>query len=149
MIGRLIDKILDLRVFRSFKVRTTPRWIILLLDMAIVLACYACTVLADNYSQFHPTGSMQVISVGVVVLLVYFIITFFTKTYTCVIRLSVIEDLYRIFMAVAAATIILIAANAVYQGITGSSFVKYWNLLVIGALSFSISRDVFSSVPTR
>ncbi len=138
MIGRFIDKILDLRIFRSFKVRTTPRWIILLLDMAIVLACYACTVLADSYSQFHPTDSMRVISVGALVLLVYFVITFFTKTYTCVIRLSVIEDLYRIFMAVVAATAILIIINAVYQGITGASFVKYWNLLIIGALSFSI-----------
>ena len=88
MIGRFIDKILDLRIFRSFKVRTTPRWIILLLDMAIVLACYACTVLADSYSQFHPTDSMRVISVGALVLLVYFVITFcsflhFQELYLC------------------------------------------------------------------
>ena len=138
MISKFIDKILDLKMFRSFKVRTTPRWIILLLDMLIVMACYACTVLADNYAQVHPTGSMHVIFVGALVLLVYFVVTFVSKTYTCVIRLSVIEDLYRIFMAVVVATFLLIAANAVYQAVTGVSFVKYWNLLVIGALSFSI-----------
>ncbi len=138
MITRLIDKILDLKMFRSFKVRTTPRWIILLLDMVIVLVCYACTVLADTYSQIHPTGSMHVLQVGGIVLFVYFFVTFISKTYTCVIRLSVIEDLYRIFMAVAIATTLLIGINAVYQGFTGHSFVKYWNLLVIGALSFSI-----------
>ena len=138
MITRIIDKILDLKVFRSFKVRTTPRWIILLLDMVIVLVCYACTVLADTYSQIHPTGSMHVLQVGGIVLFVYFFVTFISKTYTCVIRLSVIEDLYRIFMAVAIATTLLIGINAVYQGFTGHSFVKYWNLLVIGALSFSI-----------
>ena len=138
MIGRFIDKILDLRLFRSFRVKTTPRWIILLLDMVIVLTSYCCTVLADSYSQFHPTDSMKVLLVGAVVLVVYFIITFVSKTYTCVIRLSVIEDLYRIFMAVVASTVVLICFNAVYQGVTGSSFVKYWNLLVIGALSFSV-----------
>ncbi len=138
MIEKIIDKILGLGIFRSFKVRTTPRWIILLLDMAIVLISYACTVLADNFALVHPAGSMHVLAVGAIVLLVYFIVTFVSKTYTCVIRLSVIEDLYRIFMAVVVATSILIVANAVYQAITGASFVKYWNLLVIGALSFSM-----------
>ena len=138
MIGRLIDKILNLKVFRSYRVKTTPRWIILLLDMVIVAASYACTVMADNYSQFHLTSSMKVMSVGLLVLLVYFIVTSVSKTYMYVIRLSVIEDLYRVFMSVASATAILIVINAVYQGVTGTSFVKYWNIFVIGALSFSL-----------
>ena len=138
MIGRLIDKILNLRIFRSFRVRTTPRWIILLLDMVIVAASYACTVMADNYSQFYLTSSIRVLTVGVLVLLVYFIVTSVSKTYMYVIRLSVIEDLYRVFMAVVSATVILIAINAIYQGVNGTSFVKYWNILVIGALSFSL-----------
>jgi len=45
-----INKLLDLRIFRAFKVRSTPRWIILLLDMLIVMACYISTVIADMYS---------------------------------------------------------------------------------------------------
>ena len=138
MIDKYINKILDLRIFRSFKVKTTPRWIILMLDMVIVLVCYACTVLADSYNQIHPTGSMHVIVAGVIILLVYFLVTFISKTYTCVIRLSVIEDLYRVFMAVVVSTTLLIVANAVYQAVTGVSFVKYWNLVVIAALSFSV-----------
>jgi len=129
---------MNLSVLRSFKVKTTPRWIILLLDMIIVAVSYVCTVMADNYSQHLLTTPMRVLTVGVLVLLVYFIIAFVSKTYMYVIRLSVIEDLYRVFMAVVSATVILIAINAGYQITTGASFVKYWNILVIGALSFSM-----------
>ena len=48
---RLLNKLLDLRIFRSFKVKTTPRWIILLLDMLIVMGCFIATVVADIYSK--------------------------------------------------------------------------------------------------
>ena len=39
-----------MRIFRAFRVKTTPRWIILLLDMLIVSVCYIVTVVADMYS---------------------------------------------------------------------------------------------------
>ena len=94
---RLINKLLELRLLRSFKVKTTPRWIILLLDMLIVLISYASTVVADIYSTGTPGQSGTTLLVGLLVLLYYFIVTYISKSYTCVIRLSVIEDLYRIF----------------------------------------------------
>ena len=105
---RLINKLLELRLLRSFKVKTTPRWIILLLDMLIVLVSYASTVVADIYSTGTPGQSGTTLLVGLLVLLYYFIVTYISKSYTCVIRLSVIEDLYRIFMVVAISTVMLV-----------------------------------------
>ena len=123
---------------RSFKVKTTPRWIILLLDMLIVLVSYASTVVADIYSTGTPGQSGTTLLVGLLVLLYYFIVTYISKSYTCVIRLSVIEDLYRIFMVVAISTVMLVLTDGIWLAFTGHSFIKFWNILVIGALSFSM-----------
>ncbi len=135
---RLINKLLELRLLRSFKVKTTPRWIILLLDMLIVLVSYASTVVADIYSTGTPGQSGTTLLVGLLVLLYYFIVTYISKSYTCVIRLSVIEDLYRIFMVVAISTVMLVLTDGIWLAFTGHSFIKFWNILVIGALSFSM-----------
>ncbi len=135
---RLIDKLLDLRLFRSFKVRTTPRWIILLLDMLIVLFCFVATVVADIYSMHSVIAPSTIILNAFLVLAVYFFVTYISKSYTCVIRLSVIEDLYRIFMAIVVSTLLLAGINIMKLAITGVPFMKFWNILIIGALSFSI-----------
>ena len=129
---------MDLRILRSFKVKTTPRWIILLLDMLIVLTSYVATVIADMYSLHIVTTALNTLFVGAIVVGVCFIVSYISKSYTCVIRLSVIEDLYRIFMVVVISTIILSIINAIWLAITHHELMKFWNILVIGALSFSV-----------
>ena len=135
---RLINKLLDLRLFRSFKVKTTPRWIILLLDMLIVLVSFVATVVAGMYSQHTVIPSSTILLHASIVLAVYFVISYVSKSYTCVIRLSVIEDLYRIFMVIAFSTLILIAINVGVLVFTGTTFMRFWDVLVIGAISFSM-----------
>ena len=127
---------MDLRLFRSFKVKTTPRWIILLLDMLIVMISFAATVLAGMFSVH--TSAATILTNAFIVFAVYFAVTYISKSYTCVIRLSVIEDLYRIFMAIAFSTLVLFILNVGKQMITGTTFFKYWDILVIGAMSFSL-----------
>ena len=136
---RLIYKLLDLRIFRSFKVRTTPRWIILLLDMLIVMVSYASTVFfGDIYSMHVVPVAIDIIVNAQIVLAVYFVVSYISKSYTCVIRLSVIEDLYRIFMVIAVSTILLACINIIFQVVGGKWLMKFWNIFVIGALSFSL-----------
>ena len=135
---QLLNKLMDLRILRSFKVRTTPRWIILLLDMVIVLISYAATVIADTYSLHIVTGPLNVLFVAAIVIGVYFVVSYISKSYTCVIRLSVIEDLYRIFIAVIIASVILCVINALWLVFAHAELIKFWNILVIGALSFSM-----------
>ena len=138
MIEKLINNILDLKVFRTFKVRTTPRWIILLLDMLIVICSFAATVVAGMYSTGALIDRNDIIINGVVVLVVYFLVSYISKSYTCVIRLSVIEDLYRIFMVVAVSISLLVGINLLRLALWNTSSLHFWDILVIGAFSFSL-----------
>ena len=135
---KLINKILELRIFRAFKVRTTPRWIILLLDMLIVMTSYVATVVAGIYSQHTVTAPLSILYNGFIVFMVYFLVTYVSKSYTWVIRMSVIEDLYRVFMVIAVSTLLLVVLNAGRLVLFGVVFLKFWDILVIGAVSFSM-----------
>ena len=125
-------------MFRTFKVKTTPRWIILMLDMLIVIASFATTVVAGMYSTGTVTGRNDIIINGALVLIVYFLVSYISKSYTCVIRLSVIEDLYRIFMVVAVSMALLVGINLVRLGLWHTTSLHFWDILVIGAFSFSM-----------
>ena len=109
-----------------------------MLDMVIVLISYAATVIADTYSLHIVTGPLNVLFVAAIVIGVYFVVSYISKSYTCVIRLSVIEDLYRIFIAVIIASVILCVINALWLVFAHTELIKFWNILVIGALSFSM-----------
>ena len=135
---KLIHKLLSLRIVRSFRVRTTPRWIILLLDMLIVTVCYIATVVADMYSVHTFVTPITVFVNWLIFFSVYAVIAYISKSYVYVIRLSVIEDLYRVFMLVMVATIILVFLNVMKLLITGEPFMKFWNILIIAAFSFSL-----------
>ena len=138
MIEQFIDKILNLRMFRTFKVKTTPRWIILLLDMLIVTVSFSATVVAGMYSTGTVTERNDILINGTLVLIVYFLVSYISKSYTCVIRLSVIEDLYRIFMVVAVSMALLVCINLARLGIWHTTSLHFWDILVIGAFSFSM-----------
>ena len=109
-----------------------------MLDMVIVLISYAATVIADTYSLHIVTGPLNVLFVAAIVIGVYFVVSYISKSYTCVIRLSVIEDLYRIFIAVVIASVFLCVINALWLVFAHAELIKFWNILVIGALSFSM-----------
>ena len=109
-----------------------------MLDMLIVLACFVTTVVAGMYSTGAVTGRTDILINGALVLIVYFLVSYISKSYTCVIRLSVIEDLYRIFMVVAVSIAILVGINVVRLVLWDSTSLKFWDILVIGALTFSL-----------
>ena len=110
----------------------------MLLDMLIVMTSYVATVVAGIYSQHTVTAPLSILYNGFIVFMVYFLVTYVSKSYTWVIRMSVIEDLYRVFMVIAVSTLLLVVLNAGRLVLFGVVFLKFWDILVIGAVSFSM-----------
>ena len=106
--------------------------------MLIVIGCFIATVVAGMYSTHSVIPSQTILLNAFIVFAVYFAVSLLSKSYTCVIRLSVIEDLYRIFIAIAISTLLLFGINVIKMAVTGTPFMKFWDTLVIGALSFSL-----------
>ena len=138
MIDDIFNRLFDLRLVRQFKINTTPRWIILLIDVLIVALSYGLVVMADMYAHSTMLGAASLLGNFALVVAVYFIVSYVTKSYTCVIRLSVIEDLYRVFIVVIVSTIILLTFDGAWHVLLGHTPMRVWNIMIIGALSFSL-----------
>lgn len=138
MLDKFFNWLYDLRWIRFFKINTTPRWIILLIDMLIVTASYMLVIVADMYAHSSILNPTALVGNWLITLVVYFGVTYVSKSYTCVIRLSVIEDLYRAFLVVIVSTFILLCIDGAAALLFHSAIMRVWNILMVGALTFSI-----------
>lgn len=138
MIDNIFNWLFSLRMVRLFKVNTTPRWIILLIDMIIVLVSFALVTLANYYAHggvFHLLGTLATTAIF---MLTYFGVVYISKSYTSVIRLSVFEDLYRVIQVVVVSSFILLFVNMAAVIFSGKPIYRFWDVLMVGAMTFTM-----------
>ena len=137
MIDNALNYIFELKWFKNLKTNIVPRWMILLIDLFLVGISYGIFVISSLNPQ-DQSGIYVITRNLIITLAIYGIVTYLSKSYTCIIRLSVIEDLYREFVVVFISTLILIGLNLIYSAITQNVFFSYWGVVYVGVLSFAM-----------
>ena len=132
----IFNKLLYSKPLRALRVKTAPRWLVLVVDMLIVSCSYWMLALSDILSG-TASGILDPIGVWLLILTVYFLVTFFSRSYTRIIRLSVIEDLYREFVVVMLATSSLLAINVLVLLVTGETLMRIMHIIIVGIVSFA------------
>ena len=131
----IFNKLLSLKWVLAFKSQTVPRWMVLFADLGIVTFCYILLAMSDVFSSSLFLEEM--LRNWAIVIGVYLLMILFTKTHTSIIRLSVIEDLYRVFKVVALSAVLLIGINFAVHQVLGLKLMHYWSIVILGAISFS------------
>lgn len=134
---KIISKLLEIKWLVSIKANTAPRWMVLFVDLIIISCSYLLLATSEAFIPGHSISSLVFLRNWGIVLAVYLLMIFITKSYTSVIRLSVFEDLYREFLVVAGSTILLLIINAVLPVCSYEDLARSWNIVIIGAISFS------------
>ena len=133
----IISKLLEIKWLASIKANTAPRWMVLFVDLIIISCSYLLLATSEAFIPGHSVSSLVFLRNWGIVLAVYLLMIFITKSYTSVIRLSVFEDLYREFLVVAGSTILLLIINAVLPVCSYEDLARSWNIVIIGVISFS------------
>ena len=135
--NEIIDRLFQFKWFRTYKLKTAPRWLVLVCDLIIVAFAFALIALSDSSDvdvARTPTTLMRNLAIFVGV---YLASSYALKSYTSIIRLSVIEDLYRVFLVVVCSTILLIIINVACLSLGGKELYRFWSILIVGAISFA------------
>ena len=134
---KIIIKLLEIKWLASIKVKTAPRWMVLFVDLIIISCSYLLLAMSEAFVPWNTISTLVFLRNWVMVLVVYLLMILLTKSYTSVIRLSVFEDLYREFLVVSVSTIVLLIVNALLAASTGEDLARSWNIVIMGAISFS------------
>lgn len=134
---KIISKLLEIKWLASIKAKTAPRWMVLFVDLIIISCSYLLLATSEAFVPGHTVSTLIFLRNWAMVLVVYLLMILLTKSYTSVIRLSVFEDLYREFLVVSVSTIVLLIVNALLAASTGEDLARSWNIVIMGAISFS------------
>ena len=138
MMRKILEKLLSSSLVAKIMEKPSPRWIVFGVDMLIVLISALLVVNLNNdnnltvYEYNHVTVRLAVVC------LVYGIVMLCLHTYRYVARYSVIEDIYRIFALVVISSAILLANSLIISWVAGYSWIRFWNIFVIGVLAFGM-----------
>lgn len=114
-----------------------PRWMVLVADMMIVVLCAFLTFFFNGCTQGE--GFMFAIPVKAsIIASVYLAMDLWLKSYQYIIRLSIIEDVYRLTLLVLASSVFSVTSTIVLESVTGIRYFSIWNIFIIGMFSFSI-----------
>lgn len=133
----VVNRFFGTKVLSVIKDKTAPHWLVLFFDLLIVSCSYFLLAMSDVFIPGHSITPLIFVRNWAVVLVVYLLMILVSKSYTSVIRLSVIEDLYRVFVVVTISTVLLLVVNALMQAVLDVEMMRYWSIIIIGAISFS------------
>ena len=116
-----------------------PWWMVLMADLLIVaLSCFATFTFNHESSNPYLGWLGSPFAQGVVVFAVYAALMMVTRTFRYIVRLSVVEDMYRVVALTVASSTVLAITSLVTSFAFGEAYFNLWNIFVIGLLSFTL-----------
>lgn len=137
MSRRILIRLSKLSLMKVLSATPAPRWAVLLADMAIVAISCILTFTFNSYVSGEGVWYTPVIKT-IIILFAYLLFSILFKSYQYIVRISVIEDVYRIAMLVFFASVVLSFVAFSFEIITGQRYYSIWNIFIIGVFAFSI-----------
>lgn len=135
---KFIKALANSALVRGFVDKPMPKWMVYFADLLIVAFCCVITL---TFGIHNDNGSEWIYSPAARAMfefLVYGILSFAFGTSRYIIRLSVIEDTYKLVLLVGAASLTLSFASLVTYFTHGFAYFNFWNIFVIGVMSFTL-----------
>lgn len=130
---RFLARISRLSIIRAVLATPAPRWMVLIADIAIVLVCCILISLFSSVNQSDVSPVYQVLAIT----MTYLVLSLVFKSYQYIIRLSAIEDMYRLALLVTTSSVLLIAGTLCVESFSGIRPISIWNITIIATTSFS------------
>lgn len=111
-----------------------PRWMVLLADtMIVALSC----ILTFTYNTSAGLNYDALTKVFIIVV-TYMLTGLVFKFHWYIIRLSVIEDMYRLALHVSVSSLLLVLISVAVEVIAGDRYIGIWNIVIIAVFSFAL-----------
>ena len=135
---KYLERLAHLSFIKAILVTPAPRWMVLIADTLIVAFCCNATFLLNGQGLPFSDITFQ----AGVITLTYLIFSLILKSYQYIIRLSAIEDMYRLAMLVSLSSSTLIIGCLIFESIYGSRNMSIWNICIIAGVSFSLMMSM-------
>lgn len=141
MSRKLLIKLSRLPFMKILASTPAPRWMVLITDIMIVALGCILTFIFNGHTEGDGVLYTPIVKSSII-LFVYLLYSIIYKSFQYIVRLSVIEDIYRIALLVFSSSVTLGFIAFFIEYIIGIRYFSIWNIFNIGVLSFSVMMCV-------
>ena len=135
---KLIEAFANSAIIRNFIAKPSPKWMVYLADLAVIAFSSLCTF-AFGYHMQGGIGFLgEPIARCIIEFGVYAVLSAALGTSRYIIRLSVIEDTYRLVLLIIAASGALSIISLITYFVAGYFYFSFWNIFIIGVMAFAL-----------
>jgi len=135
---KLISILTKSSVIRTFLAKPSPKWTVLLVDLLLIAFSCALTLVFGHHTVYGDSFIHTPLARSLFEFATYAVLAVSLGTSRYIIRLSVIEDTYKLVLLVLSATLVLTGISFVTELASGYPYFSYWNIFVIGVMSFTL-----------
>lgn len=135
---KILKKLANSNLIRNFVAKPSPKWMVLLADLFLIAISCALTL---SFSEARDASQSVIFSPLFKFLVcfgVYATLALLLGTSRYIIRLSVIEDTYRLVLLIVSATLVLSFLSLISVFTEGYAYISFWNICVIGLMTFAL-----------
>lgn len=134
---KILKMLANVPLVRRFVEKPSPKWMVFLSDLFVIAVSCALTLTLG----LHNIGDSFVtspITIALIEFVVYAGLSIVLGTSRYIIRLSVLEDTYRLVLLVASASAVLSLISLLTYFLNGFFYISFGNIFVVGFMAFTL-----------
>ena len=135
---KILSALAKSSLVKTFIEKPSPKWAVLLADLCLIaFSCFLTLAFGHHYT-YGEAFIWSPLARAIVEFAIYTILAIALGTSHYIIRLSVIEDTYRLVLLVLIASGVLSTISLISYFAAGFLYFSIWNIFVIGVMSFTL-----------
>lgn len=135
--SNIFKRLSNSSIVQAFISKPTPKWMVYLADLVIFgVSCgltffFGTTNTGDSFLSTHIFHAFAAFAV-------YALLALILGTSRYIIRLSVIEDTYRLVLLIVLASVVLCGISLATYAAYGVFYFRFWNIFTLGMMTFAL-----------
>ena len=135
--SNIFKRLSNSSIVQAFISKPTPKWMVYLADLVIFgVSCgltffFGTTNTGDSFLSTHIFHAFTAFAV-------YALLALILGTSRYIIRLSVIEDTYRLVLLIVLASVVLCGISLATYAAYGVFYFRFWNIFTLGMMTFAL-----------
>lgn len=135
---KIINALAHSSLIRAFVAKPSPKWMVLLADLVLIAFSCGLTLAFGYHYTYGDSFFYSPLARAIFEFATYAVLAVCLGTSRYIIRLSVIEDTYKLVLLVVSASLLLTIASLVSYMVAGFFYFSIWNIFIVGVMSFTL-----------
>ena len=135
---KLLKALANSGIVQSFIAKPTPKWMVYIADLLLIAFSCALTFAFGTHHTYGSSFIYTPLARALFEFVTYAVLAYFLGTSKYIIRLSVIEDTYKLVMLIITASVVLSFVSLTTYFTVGYMYFSIWNIIVVGLMAFAL-----------